>query len=321
MAKTENIMGQNLREWAKDKSPLFAHTAIGWVKASENFHNLIKGLHEANVIDQLSRKDIQEWLESCKQSRKTIKYFLTFFPAKYGPIPILKFKPLKLLTKAAYSGNKNRLKKMADQMEGLSEKDYEKIAGEINNLMRNELESLIVELTLKSKNPANDEDCDITWREYFIFNNHLLSLVEYGECFTILYRRARLGDYDAISKLIRLDPLLLKDHFINNHFITAKPSIVSKLKNAYNNPLEYHTKASKVKVSICGLISALTEVNSNNGKIITPNELRQLFDAYAMDVCHKPADEELPEEYDAFRKAVKRHHKLWLPILTPKEIK
>ncbi len=311
---SKNGNGQRLRKWAENKNPFFAHFAISSVAGAANFHNIIKALHEANIHSQLSRSDIDEWLETCKKSRKMIKYTMTVLASKYGPVPLLNFKPINLLTRAAYSDKPNQQKRVAKYMENISDDNFEQIGVAFKDHMRSELNDLIENLTSKKTSDSDEEETTIEGSEFFLFNNYLMCLIEYNEHFTLLYRKARLGNYDAIKKLVRIDPILMRDPFINHHFITAKPSVSSKLKAAYNNPLKYHTKASKVKVSICGLLSAFTEVTG--GGVITPKELRDLFYAYAVDVCHKPDDEHLPDEPEAFRKAVKRHHKLWLPIIS-----
>ena len=314
----KNTNGRNLREWAEGKSPFFAYQAIGVVASCGQFHAMLKALHEADFSAQFSSNDAEEWLEACKHSRKMLKYILTTMANEHAPIAPLEFKPIKLLTRAAYSDNPKQIERLKKRMEKTSEDDRNNIIEDFIDHMTVELDNLINSLTTKQSASLDEqqEDYTVEAEAYFIFNNHMMCLIEYNECFTLLYRKARLGDYEAIKKLIRIDPILLKDKFINHHFATAKRSISSKLLAAYNNPLKYYDSVSKIKVSLCGLLSAHTEVFGGECGIITPNELRNLFDAFAIDVFHKPADEDLPIEHDAFRKAVKRHHKLWYPILS-----
>lgn len=304
---------KDLRKWAENKNPFFAYLAILAIDSADTFHHLVKALHHADIHSQLSRSDVDKWLLRCKRRKKLIKYTINDLVPKYSPIPILEFKPLNILIRVIGSGKSNQKERIKKRLENIPDDYLEKMIPGFKDHVRTLLDDLIEDLISKNTPDLSQTENVLEHDELFLLNNHLMCLIEYNECFTLLYRKARLGDYESIKKLLRIDPILLKDRFINHHFITAKPLVSSELKEIYNKPLKYHTKASKVKVSICGFLSAFKEVTG--GDIITPKELANLLNAYAVHICHKSEDEQLPDELEAFRKAVKRHHKLWLPIV------
>lgn len=308
--------GQNLRKWASKIHPFISHFALTCVAQASNFNIMVKALHDANTQVTFSRNDIAEWLSICKKSKQILRYILTVLPSDLGiSSPFLDFKPMKIAVRAAYSNKPHQAQRLIKKSQTLTESDLQKMAEDFTKELGENVDLLITVLTSPQKITSikDSKDNTLSLIEFFIYNNFILCLTEYNEYFPNLYRKARLGDYDAIIKLIRIDPIIIHDKHINFHYIKAKPEIASKLKAAYDNPLKYHTKASKVKVSTAGLISAFTEAHT--GKILKPSDIWELFDAFAKDVEHSPEDEDLPIEPEAFRKAVKRHHNLWLPLL------
>jgi len=309
--------GHHLREWAKDKKPLFAYIAITGVAAIEDFQKMLKHLYETNIAIHLPPKELQKWLKIAKKSRKL---FLSFLKHR---LPKTKGTFLKNLNLSDFLISLNLLnlvdnkKQLIQIQKELEKKCEQKLTNSLSFLSKKIQKNLncLIDILTSPQNRGQKEEIKPITEELFFYNNHLLCLIQYNECFTFLYRRARLGDYDAIAKLIRIDPIMLKDPHINNHYLKADLLTLSFLKKALKNPLKYHTKIEKLKVSFCGFISAYTAALNPSGHCITPAELRKLFDAYAIDVNSIPCDEDLPDETDAFRKAVKRHHKIWQPFL------
>ena len=297
-----------LHKWAADKNPICAYVAFNTVAATDNMHNFIIALQNANISQQMNKEARMQWLELCKHPKLIQVYLLSEMFKRYAPVPLVKL-GLHRIAKIALKSNRRqreRLGKMLSQK--FSEKDIEVFLEDLMGLLSADIENSITEI----KNEPSNENYTPDMGEVFVLNNLLRCQIEYTESFYSLFHKARTGNTEAMVKLLRLDPLVLEDHFIRNHFLTAGPSLLKKYQTAINNPLKYHTKPEKIKATMSGFISALFE--SFTGNPITPREIHNLFEAFAMDAHQKDSDDNLPYEFDAFRKSVKKHHQLWKPM-------
>lgn len=301
----------HLQLWARNKNPVCAHIAIYAVASTDDMHNFIACLQQTNFTSQMSKDNIKEWHRLYKDPKRLREYFLSAITPNQAPAFLLK-SDLFQLAKTASKANAEQRKRIGKLFENITEERIKEYAKEICSLMPDDIENLISEKHGTNTTPINSASINIT--EAFIYNNLIRCLIEYTENFFVLYRQARHGNEEAITKLLRLDPIVLEDRFIRNHFTTAMPSVRERFINALNKPLKYHTKPEKIKVTMSGFISAIFEVFG--GHPITPQQILDLFTAYAMDVHKKDSDEDLPVELEAFRKAVKRHHQLWKPLIS-----
>ena len=135
---------------------------------------------------------------------------------------------------------------------------------------------------------------------------------------TRLYRKARLGDIEALEKLLRLDPLMLHDPAIGNRIQALR---FANKTAAYENLLEAPLKRpktritrKKIKYSMAGLISALATIIKQP---LTEPEIRALFDAVAQDTNGSPIDTDLPDSPEAFARAISRDRSLWIQTIMP----
>ena len=133
---------------------------------------------------------------------------------------------------------------------------------------------------------------------------------------TRLYRHARLGDYDSLEKLIRLDPLLIHDPCIGrqiqrfrlsnnmNKFIGLIEAIQKKPKGKIDR--------KKMKYALAGFLSAFSVALKTP---LDEPQIRALFDAFAQDYLKVEIDIDLPNSPETFSKAIQRNRKPWQAIL------
>ncbi|TLM66385.1 MAG: hypothetical protein FDZ69_06110 [Deltaproteobacteria bacterium] len=135
---------------------------------------------------------------------------------------------------------------------------------------------------------------------------------------TLLYRKARHGDVDAIEKLLRLDALMIHDPYIGKRIQALR------FKNKFNTyeelmaaPLKLpKVKAShkRLKMAFAGLISVVAQLTKQP---LNEPEIRALFDAAAKDAGRGDIDTDLPPSQEAFSKAIQRERAFWLASVTP----
>ncbi len=135
---------------------------------------------------------------------------------------------------------------------------------------------------------------------------------------TILYRKARLGDFDSLEKLLCLDPLMLHDPVISRRiqafrFNNKNTDYQTLIEATLKRPKAKITLA-KIKVTIAGLISVLAITFKLP---LEEPDIRDLFDAVAKDAEGKMIDTDLPESPESFYSAFWRDRAVWLQMLKP----
>lgn len=296
------------REWAKDKDGASSYIAIILGMIPSAIQGLCKYLTEQNVHTTLSRSDIETWTGLYKKHRLVYRALYRDLQKEDNSWIVLQSKPARLLLRTICAGTPEQRKRLLRTWETIAEGDAGRYIEDISAAMSAWLEELAQD------KPTTNTTLE-SWPLELVFyvKIYVFCWLEYKEHFTTIYRKARQGDFDAIEKLLRIDPLVLRDRFILENYTTAPRSVSHKLQVACNNPRKDFLKISHIKSSFCGFISAFFEHVGQQP--LTPVQIRELFDSLARDREREPGDEDLPDEYDAFRKAVKRYHRLWLPML------
>lgn len=139
----------------------------------------------------------------------------------------------------------------------------------------------------------------------------------YRQTPTRLYRSARLGNRDALEKLLRLDSSILHDPSIGTAMLrirAKRPSLyVDLLASATKKPKVKITR-EKIKVSLAGFLSCLSAIIKQ--PLIEP-DIRAFFDAVAEDRGKGKTDFDLPYGQEAFARAINRERVGWDAFLRP----
>lgn len=136
---------------------------------------------------------------------------------------------------------------------------------------------------------------------------------------TELYRQARLGNLDALDKLLRLDPLMLHDPMIGKQLLKVRyEGKSSTYRSLLESPLKSPGKFSQksLKAGMAGFLSALAAAL---GQPLTEPEIKRLFDAVAKDRTKDPhaIDESIPDTPESFAKAIRRKRQPWVNAMNP----
>ena len=142
----------------------------------------------------------------------------------------------------------------------------------------------------------------------------------YRESATRLYRKARLGNIDALEKLLRLDALLIHDPAIGKQVqafrFKNKFSTYQFLFDAVFKKPKNKLTRKRMKYAIAGLISAISSLLKHP---LTEPEIRDLFDAVQKDMKKDPfaIDHDLPLTPEAFTRAIHRDRAFWIEAFHP----
>lgn len=154
--------------------------------------------------------------------------------------------------------------------------------------------------------------------------------MEYGVHPQVLMRQARLGDIDALEKLLWLDKSALQDRRIgaiwHEASLDRNSARFKRLHRALGESPKPKLGRREYKVSIAGLISRISQLleSATAGlpeqfrcKRLTAPEIRDLFDAVATDKGLGLIDGDLPERLQTFSKAIQRNGPFWKMLELP----
>jgi hypothetical protein len=135
-----------------------------------------------------------------------------------------------------------------------------------------------------------------------------------------LLRRARLADLKTMEKLLGFDPSLMNDSRIGENLhkirLEGKKATYQRLIEATLKGPKGKITVKKIKYTIAGLISAITEVM---GERMSEADISALFHAVAGDLGREDGDPDIPDRDHsyAFGKAIQRERPFWMPTLRP----
>jgi hypothetical protein len=174
----------------------------------------------------------------------------------------------------------------------------------------------VIELELKGNKPEHlpKQKKALFHPEFiFLFKVFVPCVFLFREHPTTLYRRARLGDLDALDNLLRIDKAILCDPQISKHIYLASlqknRTNFEKLAKAVEGSLSGKLDSRKTKFILAGFLSEFSE---KLGHRLSALDIRALFDAVAADMSSgEVIDTDLPDSHEAFARAVDRERKFW----------
>ena len=136
---------------------------------------------------------------------------------------------------------------------------------------------------------------------------------------SILFRKARNGNLEAMDKLLRIDTAVLCDPRISEHVyrlsLQKSKRKLEKILDAIRNGPKAKISMQKIKFTLAGMISILSQIL---GHRLKSPAIRQLFNAVAIDTGKdEMIDRDLPDSPEAFSKAIQRERYFWRSFLKP----
>lgn len=142
---------------------------------------------------------------------------------------------------------------------------------------------------------------------YFAFRVWLPCYTIYKTYPPVLFHRARCGDLDAMSKLIRLDKSVIGDRLIGKRWAETMLGGDAKdrkvLQDAMSGKVKGKLSEKAMRSQLAGLISQVAKTLKCE---VTQSEIRELFDRIAK-ARGKLVDTHLPDSPEAMQKAIQRN--------------
>jgi len=315
---------KKLDEWAKGR-PIFIAIASQQIAfGAEPCFQALHALKSGEPVDGFTEAPhIDYWISLYKNHKKITESFKKTFSGfdELSEIGIsisdlLSFnrKQRRMLGSKKYNNN------LRKKFESLSQEDWDEIQNfwkEVYLISLDSIKSDIAgeydkELSEKIKNTIKEPEM------IFYLRVWVPCWMLYGELPPTLLRSARLGNIEALEKLIRLDNSVIHEPKIAEilHQASAK-----KNKSTYNLLVKAQLKGPKTKITLqkikmnfAGFISA---ASSAFGHRLSEPEIRSLFDAVACDTGKGDIDTDIPDSPEAFAKAIQRERQFWSIIPQP----
>jgi hypothetical protein len=169
---------------------------------------------------------------------------------------------------------------------------------------------LISELMF-SDNYPNTDNVTLSDEGFFSFRIFLPCWLQYFEYPTSLFRRARLGNLDALNKLLRLDKRVIADTRISRHIAQygtdpKSPEFRQLIKALEGAPRKL--SVTKVKTFLAAYLYGLSK---HLGSPLTYPQIQDLFDQSAQERGIGLTDPDLEMAPHSFEKAVRRNLAFW----------
>jgi hypothetical protein len=128
-----------------------------------------------------------------------------------------------------------------------------------------------------------------------------------------LYRKARQGNFDALQKLLNLDPLMIHDPMIGKQIqrlrFKNKSRQYERLFEILLKESTIHVTPQQMKYALGGFLSAFAQILHVR---LTAPDIHRLFDAVALDFDGLHRDSSLPDNNGTFARAIHRYRTDWL---------
>ena len=305
---------RGLNEWAKGKPLGLVMIGQQFATGTEPLFKWLRSIKgEELLTDYITPPSLKEWLSLYKDQRHLEKRLIEIFKgiggiAEYGAnMAELFLEFIRYIKKKGIESINKEWEKLSVEERSEILKEGQRQLEEVGKLHSYDIES---DIDGKADEELNKRIIKAlkTPEMLFLIKVWAPCFFLYGELPKRVFEKARLGDIDAIEKILRVDPSVIGDQKICEHFYKAswkkdKTGFNIMVKALQRGPKGKITRR-RVKYSIAGLISL---ASSGLGKRLSEPEIKGLFDAVAQDLKNEEIDTSLPYSPEAFSKAIQRY--------------
>lgn len=312
-----------VQKWAKDKNPFLALFAPQLVAYTRDVHLDFSQIRERRLSDhQFPLPSFPLWFEMYRSHRKLINFLktITLKSSMYNKDTYEHGEALINYLKAISSGKASRPEHPPNAEE------IEKFNSFLQNYLSETFQALKTHfddtpLAPDVKKELNEMKSEMGLECSFLVLVWVPCVHLYQTHPTLLYRKARQGDIDAIDKLLQIDPLISDEPAISRHIHSLR---LSNKQNAYESllkapikPLDAKIKPKRMKTNVAGLVLAFARMLNIP---LNEQDIRELFHAVAKDT---EKDEDAIDidlsDGQGFFKTTKRYSTSWLKMLDKKK--
>jgi hypothetical protein len=188
------------------------------------------------------------------------------------------------------------------------------IVGTLNNGNISDSEhpvGILISEIFNSDTYPKTENLTLSDEGFFSFRIFLPCWLHYFDTPTDLYRKARLGNLDALDKLLRIDKRVLADTRISRHIAQHGANPASPEFRQLVNAIEGTPRKLSVTKVKTFLAAFLYDLSKHLGSPLTYPQVQDLFDQSAQERGLGLTDPDLEMAPHSFEKAVRRNLAFW----------
>ncbi len=321
LSNASNIKTKHFQKWAENKNPFFSPIFLFIASSSKEMHTLINLVSKGKRIEgDVPLPKLKTWLK-LYNNQKRINIASLKLMAEQDKDSAREVKILQSINDSAIK-IKNNPAKFISAFENIKPEEKQ-ILFEQSMMMFGELKELIINDLLGEISEAkrNKFMNSIKHPELiFFFHVQAPCFMLYGTYPHMLLKKAQSGDDDALEKLIRLDKSIIFEPKISEiihqaQALKAQERII-RIQKAFTGKPKATMSIKKVKILLGGLISYFS-IKFNQK--LSAAEIRNLFDAIALD-RNDDIDQDLGDMVgEPFEKAIQRSRSFWDIILADKK--
>jgi len=307
-----------VQKWAKDKPNIVRLTALQLVPSIRDYHEEFRQLKVRRFASKkFPLPDLPSWFKMYRSHRRALKHVEAVWSAIVGihiaglvanllqaSQQVQNLDKETILAKLPTSEEQKEIVQFISLLLSAAEKDFESNLANtpVNKVRSDRVRKLFADTPFDTG--------------YFVFVIAPCWLL-YRMPPTLLYRKARLGDFDALEKLLRLDQLMLHDPAIGKRVIECRfnhsMSKYRKLLKAATDPPKGTKSIKNLLLSQLGLLSAMSHLT---GKPLIATDIIQLVEAIDQDYKTNFIGY-LPEDSRSLTRELQPDRNLWRQIFNP----
>lgn len=309
-----------LEHWSEGHSFLVALLGPQMATAAQDIHLGFNQIKKRRLFDhQFLLPPLPAWFRLYRSHRKPIHFlrvlFHEFFPS--GP-EVAEFTESFLNDLRLRGHSKNLASPTPPTPEDITAAQQL-----LQQILAASFEDLRNDFSNKQTSPAHREVFegflrDMDLESSFFLLVHVPCWLLYRTSPSLLYRKARQGNIDALKKLLHLDALMFHDPLIGREInrlrYQGRTTVYKTLLEAPLKPMKVKIDRKRMKYSVAGFISGIAHLIK---KPLTERDIHDLFDAVAKDATNDPhaVDLDLIVSPQTFAKAIYRERNFWINAL------
>jgi len=321
-------MLNELDKWAKNKPIPIAIFAQQIAVSAKPCYEFLKLLKVGERIEGYPKMpSFKEWLSFYKNHRLLYEYLIKTFK-KFGEIAEVGAELAEFLSlnrkKRRELGSTRFNNKIKEEIGKLNQNKIQQLVSEVNNFWEGVYKLSLADIKSEINDNYDDDfvkkfkDALNDYEMLFFIRVWTPCWLLYGEFPPTILRSARLGNIEALEKLIRLDSSVIHDpkiaEFLHQAQAKKNTSTHNLLVKAQLKGPKAKITLQKIKMNFAGFISA---ASSALGHRLSEPEIRSLFDAVSQDTGKGDIDIDIPDSPEAFAKAMQRERQFWSIIPQP----
>lgn len=320
---------KNICAWVQGKPPLLAVYALNCVSGIHDVEEMLGGLPNRQLYRQkIPTAPFDDW-RALYRKPLAVQVFFAELAKEFSSSGEDGVLVIAALLRFGRDLKRHGIERLRNQYFNLPDEERNELHKFWQTTLSNLLESVLTEIEdefagVQMSEEARDKFANDFWlrpESSFFLLVWLPSLLLHRTDVHVLYKRACQGDFEALKILVRLDPSIMSDQKIGNMIYNQSLGQRHRLANIYEVAKGERIDKIGTQKNIVRAAAVISLASDIFRHPLTCPEIRDLFDAFAIDSGRGEQEDALPADPQTFYTAMTREKKLWLKACLPQQDK